>query len=104
MYRSAIGNWTSDSLNMPSRDVEIVNRLGLHARAASVFVKKAGEFACNIQVEHKGAQANGKRIMSMLMLEAALGDRITLTTEGEDGQEALDALVSLIEDRFGEDE
>ena len=89
---------------MVNAEVELVNRLGLHARAASVFVKKAGEFAAKIEVKKQDRQANGKSIMSMLLLEAAIGTSLTITADGEDEDAALAALVALIEDRFGEDE
>ncbi len=89
---------------MQTEVVTIVNRLGLHARAASVFVKKSGQFASSVSVSRAGKTANGKSIMSMLMLEASKGTQLELKTEGEDETEAMASLVALINDRFGEDE
>lgn len=85
-------------------EVEIVNKLGLHARAAAKFVKTAGGFACHIQVERMGQKVNGKSIMGVMMLAAAQGTSITLILEGEDEDAACEALVGLIADRFGEGE
>jgi phosphocarrier protein HPr len=89
---------------MISEKVTIVNKLGLHARAASVFVKKAGEFGATITVNKQGKSGNGKSIMSMMMLEASIGTELELQADGADEQAALAALTQLIERRFGEDE
>ncbi|MDA1299129.1 MAG: HPr family phosphocarrier protein [Proteobacteria bacterium] len=89
---------------MQTEDVTIINRLGLHARAASVFVKKSAQFASTVTVIKGDRKANGKSIMSMLMLEAAKGTTIQLATAGDDEVQALEALVALVRDRFGEDE
>jgi phosphocarrier protein len=86
------------------REVEIVNKLGLHARAAAKFVTCASAFASHIQVERNGQRVNGKSIMGVMMLAAALGSRITLVVDGEDETAAAAALERLVADRFGEGE
>ena len=86
------------------KEVEIVNRLGLHARASAKFVTCAGSFKSQVQVERDGRKVNGKSIMGVMMLAAAQGVRITLYIQGEDEAEACAALESLIADRFGEGE
>ena len=85
------------------RTFTIVNKLGLHARAAARLVQTANRFTSEIRVEREGQQVNGKSIMGVLMLAAAQGSQITVRAEGDDAEEALAALGSLIEDGFGED-
>lgn len=81
----------------------IVNKLGLHARAAAKFVKLASEFSVDIVVQKDGMDADGKSIMSILMLAAEKGSEITLIVEpGKDQQEAFAALKQLVNDGFGE--
>lgn len=89
---------------MPSRDVEIINRLGLHARAAARFVNTAGEYAADLEVERNGQRVNGKSIMGVMMLAAGQGSTLTLHAEGEDADALLDGLEALLADRFGEEE
>ena len=89
---------------MISRRLQIQNKLGLHARAASVFVKTAGAFGSRISVINPQKEANGKSIMSMMMLEAAFGSEIKVVIEGADETEAMNAIEQLVADRFGEDE
>ena len=89
---------------MISRQVMIQNRLGLHARSASAFVKTASAFGACVEVRSPHATANGKSIMSMLMLQAAIGTEIELIVDGADEEAAIDALVALINARFGEAE
>jgi phosphocarrier protein HPr len=89
---------------MISEKVTVQNKLGLHARAASVFVKKAMGFSSAITISNSKADGNGKSIMSMMMLEASQGTELELKIEGEDEQLALQALIELIEKKFGEDE
>lgn len=86
------------------RSVLIVNRLGLHARAAARLVTLAGRFSCEIRIRRDGREVSGKSIMGVLMLAAAQGSTLTLIAEGEDAQAALDALAQLIAERFGEDQ
>ncbi len=81
----------------------IRNRLGLHARAAATFVKKAAEFKANIWMEKDGMQVNGKSIMGLLMLACPLGSKIVLKIEGSDEERAFDELGSLVNDGFHED-
>ena len=85
------------------REVEITNKLGLHARAASQFVNLAGKFQADIQVEKDGVRTNGKSIMGILMLAAAKGSRLVLRARGADAAAALEALSELIENRFNEE-
>lgn len=87
---------------MPSRELEIVNRLGLHARAAAQLVKVAGAHAARVTIEKDGQSADGKSIMAVMMLAAAKGSRITVTAEGSDEVAALDAIEALVADCFGE--
>lgn len=86
------------------REVEIVNRLGLHARAAARFVATAGHFHCDIHVRRDDRTVNGKSIMGVMMLAAACGCRLTIEARGEDAEEALAALTGLVAERFGEEE
>lgn len=88
---------------MPQRVVPIVNRLGMHARAAAKFVSLASRFAADIHVSRDQQRVNGKSIMGVMMLAAAQGSEITIEAEGEDAGEALDALAELVADRFGEE-
>lgn len=84
--------------------VEIVNKLGLHARAASKFVKLASSFASDVKVKKGDRQANGKSIMSVMMLAASRGTVLELCIEGKDEGQAFSALAELVADRFGETE
>ncbi|WP_018865595.1 MULTISPECIES: HPr family phosphocarrier protein [unclassified Thioalkalivibrio] len=88
---------------MPQRVVPIVNRLGMHARAAAKFVSLASQYAADVTVSRNQQEVNGKSIMGVMMLAAAQGSEITIETEGEDAPEALDALTELVADRFGEE-
>lgn len=85
------------------RTVDIINRLGLHARAAAKLVTLASKFAADIQVRKDGRQVSGKSIMGVMMLAAAKGSQITLIADGDDAEQALDELAALVADRFGED-
>lgn len=89
---------------MQQREVEIINKLGMHARAAAKFVSAASGFESTIEIERNGRHVNGKSIMGVMMLAAARGNTITLHADGPDESEALDALQALIADRFGEAE
>ncbi len=82
----------------------IINRLGLHARASAKLTKLAGSFPCDIWVSRGERRVNAKSIMGVMMLAAGLGSEIVLETEGERAQEALDAMLALIAERFGEGE
>ena len=89
---------------MSKKSVVIVNKLGLHARAAAKFVQMASRFESLIEVEHKGRMVNGKSIMGVMMLAASLGAELVIHAQGADSDEALAALVELVQARFGEAE
>lgn len=84
--------------------VEIINKLGLHARAAARFVQTAAEYESEISLELNGKRVSGKSIMGVMMLAAGKGACIDIEAEGRDESEALEALTTLINNRFGEDE
>ena len=84
---------------MQKQDIQIINKLGLHARASSKFVQTASPFQCDIWVTR-----NGKSIMGLMMLAAAQGTTITVETDGPDEAAAMQALTALINDYFGEGE
>jgi phosphocarrier protein len=84
--------------------VEIVNRLGMHARPAAQFVRLASRFAADIYVSRDSVEVNGKSIMGVMMLAAEEGARIELRAEGEDAERALAELVALVERGFDEDD
>lgn len=87
-----------------SRNIEIINKLGMHARAAAKFVKLASTFESQIEIERKGRRVNGKSIMGVMMLAASKGSEVTIYTDGIDAEESLDQLEQLINNRFDEDE
>ena len=89
---------------MPEREITIINRLGLHARAASKFVNLAKTFGSDVELVSGDTRVDGKRIMSVMLLGASQNTRLTLCTVGEDAEQAMHALCDLIDDRFGEDE
>jgi phosphocarrier protein HPr len=86
-----------------SRQVEIANKRGLHARASAKFVNLATELGTPIEVEKDGNRVCGTSIMGLMMLGAAMGDSIVIHVEGDGADEALAKLVALVEDRFGEE-
>jgi phosphocarrier protein len=86
------------------RELQIINKLGLHARAAAKFVACAGAFSSHVQVERAGRKVNGKSIMGVMMLAAAQGSTILLEISGEDEEAACAALEQLVANRFGEGE
>jgi phosphocarrier protein len=88
---------------MPQKDVQIVNRMGLHARPASVFVKLAGGYDSDVFVTKDGVEVNGKSIMGVLMLAAEFGSRLTIRAEGEDAEDAVTALSALVDRGFEEE-
>ena len=89
---------------MLRQDIEIVNRLGLHARASAKLTQLASSFQCEVWMSRDGRRVNAKSIMGVMMLAAAKGSSVELETDGPDEQAAMDALVALIEDKFGEGE
>ena len=88
---------------MVKKEIEIVNKLGLHARPAALLVQKVGKFKSEISLEKEGQKINGKSIMGVMMLAAERGSIIIIKAEGEDEAEAVEALVELIESKFGEE-
>ncbi|MCX8116544.1 MAG: HPr family phosphocarrier protein [Desulfobacterota bacterium] len=88
---------------MEVRTFVIRNKLGLHARAAALFVKTANRFVSEVSLEKDGHTVNGKSIMGILMLAATKGSRITLKAEGKDEVEAIETLGKLFENKFGEE-
>ncbi len=89
---------------MPQREVEIVNKLGLHARASAKLTQTASRFAADVWLSRNGRRVNAKSIMGVMMLAAGKGSRVAIETDGADAEQALDALVTLIEHKFGETE
>jgi phosphocarrier protein len=89
---------------MIRRELNIVNKLGLHARAAAKFVNTPSRFGAEIHLERGSQRVNGKSIMGVMMLAASRGTTLLLSTEGEDEGAAADALESLVSGRFGESE
>lgn len=89
---------------MIKQDIEIINKLGLHARASSKLTQTASEFTSEIWIEKNGRKVNAKSIMGVMMLAAAMGSSITLEANGADEQAAMTALETLINDYFGEGE
>ena len=89
---------------MIKQDIEIINKLGLHARASSKLTQTASQFASEIWIEKNGRKVNAKSIMGVMMLAAAMGSFITLEANGADEQAAMSALQALINDYFGEGE
>ncbi len=85
------------------RTLQIMNELGMHARAATKFVQLAAKFPCEVLVAKDGHEVNGKSIMGVLMLVASKGSTITIKGRGERADEAVTALAQLVTDRFGED-
>lgn len=82
---------------MPEQEITLDNEVGLHARPAAVFAKKAASFDCDITLVKDGNEANAKSIMSVLKLDVTKGDSVTIRTEGDGAEEALGDLVKLVE-------
>jgi phosphocarrier protein len=89
---------------MPQATVTISNKLGLHARASAKLTKLAGSFPCEVWMSKGERRINAKSIMGVMMLAAGLGSEVSLETSGEQADEALQALLALINDKFGEGE
>jgi phosphocarrier protein HPr len=87
---------------MIRRTVTISNKLGLHARASAKLTKLAGGFQCEVFMSRNGRRVNAKSIMGVMMLAAGLGSEVEIETEGDDEAQAMDALVTLVNDKFGE--
>ena len=87
---------------MPVAQIEIINKLGLHARASAKLSQLAAQFPCEILLSRNGRQINAKSIMGVMMLAAGIGSTVTLETVGDQADEAMQALTELINNRFGE--
>ncbi|HST07451.1 MAG TPA: HPr family phosphocarrier protein [Gemmatimonadaceae bacterium] len=87
---------------MPEREVKIVNKLGIHARPAAEIVKTAGKFKCSVTIVRDDLEVNAKSIMGVMMLAAEFGSIIVIRAVGDDAEEALDALQTVIDNKFGE--
>ena len=86
------------------RQTEVINRLGLHARASAKLVKSAGRYARSIRIGTDSETVDGKSIMGLMMLAATQGTTMTITIEGEDAESAMRDIIGLFEDRFDEHE
>lgn len=89
---------------MPSASAEIVNKLGLHARAAAKLTHLAGGFQCEIWISRSGRRVNAKSIMGVMMLAAGQRSTVLIEAEGPDAEQAIAALTKLIAEKFGEGE
>jgi len=89
---------------MIKTDTTINNKLGLHARASAKLTKLAGSFPCEVWLSKGERRVNAKSIMGVMMLAAGMGSEVVIETQGEREQEAMDALLALIADKFGEGE
>ena len=89
---------------MPSAEVQIVNKLGLHARASAKLTQVASTYQCEIWLTRSGRRVNAKSIMGVMMLAAAKGSMVLVEAEGADADAALGALLRLIQEKFGEGE
>ena len=89
---------------MPKADVQIINKLGLHARASAKLTQLAGSFPCEVWMERGTRRINAKSIMGVMMLAAGKGSTVSIETDGVDEAEAMAALLALIADYFGEGE
>ena len=87
---------------MIKNDTTISNKLGLHARASAKLTKLAGSYPCEVWMSRGERRVNAKSIMGVMMLAASIGSQVTLETDGEQEQEAMEALLALIADKFGE--
>ena len=88
---------------MTEKEVIIKNRAGIHARPAAMLVQTANEYSCNIYLEKDGDQVNGKSIMGIITLGAAYNSTLNIIAEGEDEEEAVNAIARLFETKFEED-
>jgi phosphocarrier protein HPr len=89
---------------MIKTNTTITNKLGLHARASAKLTKLAGSFACEVWMSRGERRVNAKSIMGVMMLAAGMGTQVEIETNGVDEQQAMDGLLALIADRFGEGE
>ena len=92
----------ADKKIMQTQEITIVNKLGLHARASAKLTKLAGSFPCDVFMSKGERRINAKSIMGVMMLAAGMGTQVEIETDGPQEQEAMDALLALIADKFGE--
>src|SRR5437764_6860981 len=93
----------ADNAFIMTKDMMVVNKLGIHARPAALFVKTAARFNCDIFVEKDGDKVNGKSIMGLMMLAAGPGSKLTVHAQGEDAARALNELEALLKRKFDEE-
>ncbi len=91
------------SQSKPTKELTIINRLGLHARPSAMFVKTASRFKCEVWVEKDGERVNGKSIMGLMMLAAGQGSKLLITCEGPDGEKAMAEIEEIVRRKFDED-
>ena len=89
---------------MQKTKVTIINKLGLHARASAKLTKLASSFSCDVFMSRNGRRINAKSIMGVMMLAAGMGTEVEIETSGDDEAKAMQALIGLINERFGEGE
>ena len=89
---------------MLQRETKIVNKLGLHARASAKLTQLAGRFQCEVRMTRNSRRINAKSIMGVMMLAAGIGSTVLIETEGADEQEAMDEVLAMIANKFGEGE
>jgi phosphocarrier protein HPr len=94
---------TMGNTNRVSKELTVINKLGIHARPAALFVKVAAKFQSEITVEKDGEQINGKSIMGLMMLAAAQGSKLKIIAEGSDAEAAVRELEQLFAQKFNED-
>lgn len=92
-----------EDYNLMTKEFQVSNKLGIHARPAAMFVKTANRFSCNIFVEKDGEKVNGKSIMGLMMLAAGPGSKLTVEADGPDAAKALAELETLLKRKFDED-
>lgn len=94
---------STSKLSLVVSEVLVQNKLGIHARPAAMFVKIANRYESDIRVEKDGEEVNGKSIMGVMLLAASKGSKLKITAVGRDAKEAVEALVKLVNTKFGED-
>lgn len=95
---------TNDKANMIQQELEIINKLGLHARASAKFTQLAAKYQSDVWLTRNGRRINAKSIMGVMMLAAGKGAKVTLEADGKDEEAAVAALAALVGDKFGEGE
>ncbi|MGB7060764.1 MAG: HPr family phosphocarrier protein [Candidatus Zixiibacteriota bacterium] len=88
---------------MVEREIQVTNKLGLHARPAAMLVQTASKFRSEIRLKKDDVEANAKSILSVMMLAAEMGSSVLIKAEGEDEQQAVETLVKMFEEKFGEE-